>query len=131
MEISFDNAVGYLVQAVIDTEDKPFIVSIHGHPNNGKTHLAKICRDVLYEQHGQIGIFVKTSDEISERFFRYVKDFILIEDTLGTTAVKKYCRNMFGKEPDITTLIAKFPEYYKDNHNDYDLVIDNPDAKKK
>ena len=125
----FDEAAEYLIQTVLNVDNKPFIASIHGHPNQGKSLLMRICRETLYNKHEKVGITIMNGTPHTPKLFAYAKDYVLIEDSLFTIPTKKYCKSMFGKEPDITAFIAKNPARYSpESKAEYDLIIFNPEA---
>lgn len=137
--LNFENGVDYIVKTILEGEEKPVLVSIHGVPNSGKSKLRRTVQDKLWTDFKKLG-WSSMCDTSLERFDLswHIEnpEFFLIEDLVLTISVNRYTKENFGRVPDLKVYIAKrfslssLPKILRDymEKEKYDLIIENPKA---
>jgi hypothetical protein len=134
----FEEGLNHLVDNISESSERPFVASIHGIPNQGKSHLMRGALKSLESKEKQ-GIGTKVGSSIDSYLTGHFQrisdlDFVLIEDMPHTTEVMRYSLETFGKRPDKLIYIRRslfdLPEWLeKDLENgEYDFIIENPSS---
>lgn len=131
-----DNIIETILRATRKrTTVKPYLVTLHGLPNSGKSTFGRRARDILYKFYGREGIVVMTDDENHSLIHRHARDFLFIEDQPGVTSVMRYSQQLYNRSPDkyiLLTTSLDLPDIpYDLLSSPYDLVIVNPEAQVK
>ena len=135
----FDTGAFEIVYRILDSEDPPFIVVIHGPRETGKTKLAKRIINTLYNEYNRVGEYGYEGDikniKLQAGKLKRSPDFVLTEGLpINMTASRKFITQNYRKDPNMAVLIAKnladidkirlFGDY-EINKNDYDMIIEN------
>ena len=133
---SFEEGIEDVLQQIRTAERKPYITSLHGYPNTGKSRFARHCRDVLYQQDGLVGVTTMTDNQNHQFVRQYGQDFVFLEDMPGVYGAQRYALALFGKRPDQSLLFLWTLSFTPATHLDliaqpYDGIIVNPKAQVK
>lgn len=138
--LNFNEGLDNIIETILTatrkrTAIRPYIVTLHGHPNSGKSTFGRKARDILYKWYGRQGAVVMRGDENHPFIYRHAQHFLFIEDQLGVVGVRSYCQQLYNRPPDKYLLLTRhlnLPDIPYDLLNSpYDLVIINPEARVK
>lgn len=138
-KITFEEGINTLVRKITEAtqqQNTPFIISIHGYPNAGKTELVKRMHEVMAKK-GIPGISTKC--DWPKKYIPHIDSpkYFLIEDLAEKFTSINYAQKLYKKTPDMSIFIARsyapkdfsiavLDEYTKEG---YDLFIVNPMAR--
>lgn len=139
--ISFEQAQDHIVEQVLRAEQKPYSALVMGHPNSGKSKLARSCRDFLYSHHHLIGITPISRDSPDNWVLKYAQDFMFIEDIYPGGDINSYLQHLFSRDLDLTLLLTPSVseidpqewEYFTDKDHFFfqhiDYIVENRNAR--
>ncbi len=138
--VSFEEGLQKVIQTVLEGRNLPVLISIHGLPNAGKSHLKLTAHKDLRNlgKHGWTGMRGDSLD----RFPNFKEhdlslDYFFIEDMPDVHCVYDYTLAEFGRKPDLCIYVgsnlnsSRVMEALSEDFNRgfYGLIINNPDAK--
>lgn len=128
---TFEESLEWTIEIIRTATRKPYIVSLHGYPNTGKSTFGRRCRDILYQNDHLSGAVVMSGDENHQFIYRHARDFLILEDQPGIIGAQGYTRELFGYEPDQYFLLTRSPhwnEFPFEVSGFYHRIIVNPAA---
>jgi hypothetical protein len=133
--VDFEEGLEVIVGNIVNSEVKPYVVTIIGVPHSGKTRLRVLAKERLATQ-GVYGWGGMQGDDISKIGQTFCKNpqFALIEDVTIHEISDEYTRKLFGKNPDLRVYITRpnstvsVNDYRDIRSGHYGLVIENDKA---
>lgn len=138
--LSYNEGIEYIFDNINNNSKNttPYIVSIHGVPNSGKTHFRKEVFNKLNQTTNLIGRMGMVDDSLNKILARNdMSDYIILEEMIYVERAKMYAIETFGKPIDLKVYIAQkfdynsplwLKKYVSENH---EICIENLFAKNK
>ena len=133
--LDFDQGIQTVIKGILDSKEKPFVVSVTGFSNSGKTTFCKTVHNQLHEVHGIRGWYGQMGADRFALGRWKVPEYFLVEDQPpASRQLTKYTQQLLGKDPDMMVYII--PALVEHSHglleHDsaelYDVVIENVGA---
>jgi len=105
--LTFEEGLEWTIERIRTASVKPYIISLHGYPNAGKSTFGRRCRDKLFQDDHLSGAVVMCGDRNVNLIYRYACDFLFIEDMPGIITVQNYAQELFGNYPDQYFLMTR------------------------
>jgi len=130
--LTFEEGLEFLVDSIRNSTSIPFIASIIGQPNTGKSELIKLVNQIL----NPAGIFGWSAPTTLDRqAFQYLSvpkpRYVLLEDVGGYIGSDNCARQLFNKNPDLRIFIFRYPLELSFGLRDYNALIYNPNSQDK
>lgn len=123
----FKKGIEEIMNEIMSSREKPYIASINGRPNSGKTELRKILIENTHNKNKKIW---SGMGESRYPIYNSDTDCCFIEDIDYWPSAWMFSKEYFGKEADIRVyLVISRNEITKTKHKEYDMIIINPEAK--
>lgn len=133
--LNFEQGLEYVVDEIVKSNERPFVLTVIGQPNSGKSEL----RLQVKERLATLGIYGWSGmqGDSSERMGKYFvsnPQYVLIEDVTTYECSDRFSRELFARNPDLRVYMKR-PEAgipvndFNDIHSGvYGFVIENPHA---
>ncbi|MBI2103106.1 hypothetical protein HYT55_04655 [Candidatus Woesearchaeota archaeon] len=128
---TFEESLEWIITKIRTATRKPYIVSLHGYPNAGKSTFGWHCRDRLFKEHHLSGPTIMRGDTNHELIYRYALDFLFLEDQPGILSAQRYTQELFNRPPDQYFLLAHSLQHHElpiELSGFYHRIIVNPAA---
>jgi hypothetical protein len=101
--VDFETGLDSVVNAIVQGKNKPFVVTIVGLPNSGKSELRLRAKERLSVLgiYGWGGMAYNDLERIAQPKVVTNPQFVFIEDVLFHEGSDQCSREFFGKDPDL------------------------------
>jgi hypothetical protein len=128
--LDFEEGINGILALQENSIIKPYVVSIHGHPNSGKSYASAELLKRGWEKNLRVGL--SKARRVTPEYVRDC-DLLLLNDTdVFAVLVDSELEKALGRKPDLKVLINN-PEMYNMEYyyGFYDMVINNEGSRQK